>query len=594
MVSFSSPRCAIQPATVILTHFTFPRNSSGIPPGESFSYSVPVNTSDQWGTYWWHAHSNGQYVDGLRSALTLHPPVEVYSNASASNTSYYAPEDDITVILGDWYHDEHSVLIDQFVNIANPGGAEPIPDAALIYFAKNGTYLGPVKGTTGTTGVGFNENSTIPFEAGKTYRLRLVNAAAFAGFFFWIDGHEMRMIEVDGVSRIFSLRLTEISMLTLGIQTDITETPIDVINLAVAQRYSILVTARNDTSPSNWVIHAAMDTTMFDTVPDSLNPNATSTITYSTDSSAPLYGTDTVIDTFDMVNDTLLVPVQVIALPPPATRTIPLEFTFDTMNDGTNHAMFNLTTYNSPLTPAILSALTLGSNAMNEAAYGPLSFAVNHLDVIDIVIMNGDTGQHPFHLHGHKPFIAGRSIDYTSSDPTLNPPINESQTNPMRRDTFLIPSGESITLRVVADNPGAWLLHCHIEWHLEVGLAMQLIEAPLTAQTLPGPPAILGQQCNTLGLPSSGNAAGHTDSPTDLVGLPLGPYPQVLGWKPKGIVAMFGCVLTAVLGMISVVWYALGEHFTEEEMEREARDTEDKKAARRAATKGLFGLRKRT
>jgi iron transport multicopper oxidase len=44
------------------------------------------------------------------------------------------------------------------------------------------------------------------------------------------------------------------------------------IDIAVAQRYSILVTARNDTS-SNWAIHANMDTDMFDTVPDTLNPS---------------------------------------------------------------------------------------------------------------------------------------------------------------------------------------------------------------------------------------------------------------------------------------------------------------------------------
>ena len=30
----------------------------------------------------------------------------------------------------------------------------------------------------------------------------------------------------------------------------------------------------------------------------------------------------------------------------------------------------------------------------------------------------------------------------------------------MRRDTIQIPSGESVTLRVVADNPGVWFLHC--------------------------------------------------------------------------------------------------------------------------------------
>lgn len=150
----------------------------------------------------------GQYVDGLRAPLVIHPPKEVYS--------YDA---DYTVVIGDWYHQQHNVLLKQFINIANPAGAEPIPgmyasvreartisnvltDSGLIYFAQNGTYLGPKSGTspTGpTSAVGFNENATLPFEPGKTYRLRIVNTSAFSSFYFWIDGHDMEIIEVDGV-----------------------------------------------------------------------------------------------------------------------------------------------------------------------------------------------------------------------------------------------------------------------------------------------------------------------------------------------------------------------------------------------------------
>ena len=56
--------------------------------------------------------------------------------------------------------------------------------------------------------------------------------------------------------------------------------------------------------------------------------------------------------------------------------------------------------------------------------------------------------------------IVGRSEDYTSSDPTLNPLIEEGQLNPIRRDTVQIPSMHSATLRFVADNPGVWFFHC--------------------------------------------------------------------------------------------------------------------------------------
>jgi iron transport multicopper oxidase len=77
--------------------------------------------------------------------------------------------------------------------------------------------------------------------------------------------------------------------------------------------------------------------------------------------------------------------------------------------------------------------------------------------------------------------------------------------------------------------------------------------------------------CKALGKPISGNAAGHADI-TDFSGWRLGPFPQILGWRPKGIGAMAGCVLTAVLGMAFVVWYALGGGMTDEEVEREVRE----------------------
>lgn len=494
----------------------------GIPPGGTFEYHIPVDTSGQWGTYWVHGHASGQYVDGLRAPLILHPPVEAHSY-----------DGDFTVILGDWYHKEHPVLLKQFISIANPGGPEPVPEAPLIYFSQNGAYLGPRPGTSSSgSNAGFNENATLPFELGKTYRLRIINTSALAAFYFWIDGHEMRIIEADG--------------------TDVRESPIDLLRVSVAQRYSVLVTARNDTT-SNWAIHANMDTEMFDIIPAGLNPNATSSITYN--QASPLTDIGFVAAYHD-VDDLSLVPIEVIPQPT-VTKTIDLEVSFDTADDGTNRAMFNQMTWNVPKVPGIFSALSLGENATADAAYGPLSYVIEYGDVVDLVIKNGDLGKHPFHLHGHKFAIVGRTQNYTSEDITLNPPLVEGQSNPIRRDTVDIPSMHSATIRIVADNPGVWLMHCHIEWHLESGLGMQLIEAPLLAQQRNNVPQIMYDNCKALNHPFSGNAAGKM-SATDLDGSVVGPFPQKLGWKPKGIVAMAGCVLTALIGMLTVVWYAWG------------------------------------
>ena len=73
------------------------------------------------------------------------------------------------------------------------------------------------------------------------------------------------------------------------------------------------------------------------------------------------------------------------------------------------------------------------------------------------------------------------------------------------------------------------------------GLAAVFVEAtPQLAGT--SVPQFVRDQCAALNLPTQGNAAGNGD-PNDLKGLPQGPFPQILGWRPKGIGAMFGCVL---------------------------------------------------
>lgn len=191
------------------------------------------------------------------------------------------------------------------------------------------------------------------------------------------------------------------------------------------------------------------------------------------------------VDEYPIItNDTSLVPIPAEPQLPPATHVVPLLVAFDTMTDGTNRAMFNNITYNTPIVPAILSALSLdevaGSGASAVAsAYGPWNFVLQHGDIVDIELMNSDSGKHPLyavlmhsvwnslaypvcasHLHGHKFQIVKRANDYTSDDPTLNPPIVEGQANPVRRDTVQVPGGESATLRFVADNPGAWFFHC--------------------------------------------------------------------------------------------------------------------------------------
>lgn len=40
----------------------------------------------------------------------------------------------------------------------------------------------------------------------------------------------------------------------------------------------------------------------------------------------------------------------------------------------------------------------------------------------------------------------------------------------------LLPAGGYVVIAFKADNPGVWLLHCHIAWHASNGLALQILE----------------------------------------------------------------------------------------------------------------------
>lgn len=79
---------------------------------------------------------------------------------------------------------------------------------------------------------------------------------------------------------------------------------------------------------------------------------------------------------------------------------------------------------------------------------------------------------HPIHLHGHDFFVLGSGDGmYDSSSASLN------FDNPTRRDTASIPGGGWLALAFNSNNPGTWLMHCHIAWHISEGLGMQFLES---------------------------------------------------------------------------------------------------------------------
>jgi FtsP/CotA-like multicopper oxidase with cupredoxin domain len=89
------------------------------------------------------------------------------------------------------------------------------------------------------------------------------------------------------------------------------------------------------------------------------------------------------------------------------------------------------------------------------------------------------------------PSPSTKTREYSVPTATLRPRATAALDIPIRRDTYTVqgnPSnvpgaGGSILIAYRADNPGAWLLHCHIPWHVSGGLGVQFLERPAEIKT---------------------------------------------------------------------------------------------------------------
>jgi FtsP/CotA-like multicopper oxidase with cupredoxin domain len=63
---------------------------------------------------------------------------------------------------------------------------------------------------------------------------------------------------------------------------------------------------------------------------------------------------------------------------------------------------------------------------------------------------------HPIHLHGQRFLVLARN--------------GAPNSDPVWKDTVLVPAGGTVDLLIDTSNPGRWMLHCHIAEHLESGM----------------------------------------------------------------------------------------------------------------------------
>lgn len=494
----------------------------GVPPkGGEQTYIIRPG-SYQSGTYFCHSHYRGQYVDGFRFGLII--------ETDEYDKNFVAQGDEYIADLHDWHKDPYDNLLADFINPHNPEGIEPTPETCLV------------------NGKNENKDTLIKCSPGKEILLRVINSSGLAQFYVFIDGHDMRVVELDGI--------------------EIVPKKVEVILLGAAQRASIIFKCDAGDTSKLYTVRFMYDLDMFDSVPEGTH-EAKMFISYN---DAPAQtsvfeGPAESAELLEKFSEALANPgyKPKEALPPftpKNSKVFRLDVDFIVLDDFANHGTFNKIAYSHPQVPAIYSMFTLDDTSYAvSAAYG--SYTNTHIveydDSVTIVLRNLDMGDHPFHLHGYSFDILKIGSLPAEEDEELRDLDN---TNPLRSDTIVVKSENYAVIRFRANNPGVWMFHCHVQWHLDSGLGLNIISLPLlNGVTSPNkaftpPPLEMLQNCNALGVKTRGNAVGRKG--VDLAGEIASPKSlPYFFYRSSGIAGMVCDIIAFIVGMTVLIWYGI-------------------------------------
>lgn len=328
-----------------------------------------------------------------------------------------------TIMLQDWSHRTADSMYDDAQDGVN-GGPRTLENGLI-----NGMNTWGVEGTNNQTGQRFELKHK--FEPGKTYLLRIINAAIQSTYKFYIDDHELEVINMDF--------------------TNIVPYKTNMVNIQIGQRYMVLVKANK--TPGNYWMRAdnqmaCSSTIQSEDIKGIIRYVGASDSTASPTSSPYEY-------THECIDEPLasLVPTAKIN-----AFSKDKDFTKDVTGGVTSENLFKWylsgTTFYSKYEDPTLVRVIANDSAPTYS--GNLILDLPDMgEWIYIIIQSDIPVNHPIHLHGHDFFIlAAGEGKYT------NEPLN--LINPPRRDTANMPAGGYLVMAFETDNPGAWLMHCHI------------------------------------------------------------------------------------------------------------------------------------
>ncbi|CAP83037.1 Pc15g01510 [Penicillium rubens Wisconsin 54-1255] len=497
-----------------------------IPPGGNFTYRFSIK--DQYGFFWYHSHVRAYYNDGIRGPLLIRPspqrlrPFEKLAHSPHERDIILQTERDATsILLSDWTHELSDTIYARYFEtgafpncvdsiLANGfGRVECLPDTSMSAMPMSATMtmsdMSPSMTSLSPRGCmppmmfrqGYNVSSlppetctntsssllTIPADHTSGWlALNLVNSGAVSKLHVSLDAHSMFVYAAD------------------GLYVEIQE--VKVLEIEIGQRYSVMI--RLDQKPGNYYLRFAsypngdMQQVLEGQAIVSYNMSMMSSrtpmnVTVDPSTIWMLTNGSAKPDT-SVLNPQLLSPFAPVNPPSaPADQT----YTFTINQTDIVTWVVNDASYSEPKIPIIQGNVSDGWQA-NTTIHVPSNSTIDI--IMRIANDSMDTMSHPMHLHGHTFWVLGSgtgSFPYDSATDAPESLINLR--NPPYRDTTNLPPSGWAVIRYVTDNPGAWIFHCHIQWHMVSGMALVLVEGPDQF------PALIGQSNN--GTPPATSAA---------------------------------------------------------------------------------------
>lgn len=389
-----------------------------IAPGQTKTYTFRAT---QYGTSWYHSHYSVQYGDGVVGTIVIHGPA----------TSNY--DLDLGPLpMTDWFHTPFFTVNAEALHAGGP----PTADNVLI----NGSMTSSAGGKYATT----------TLTPGKKHLLRLANTGINNFLHVSLDGHPFTVIASDF--------------------TPIVPYTTTSVVLAVGQRYDVIINA-NQTVGNYW-LRVGTGGGQCDG-PNANAANIRSIFSYVGAPSGNPTSNGIILPT-GCYDETTVTPYVKTNVPSNTPTDLEITFTQTASQGNLVQWLINssaiLINWEKPTLQYVIDGNTSYPKSDNVITIGTAN--TWQYWVIQSAASNPEL-PHPIHLHGHDFYVLGQGSGAWSGDlSTL------SLTNPIRRDTATLPANGFLVLAFESDNPGAWLMHCHIPFHISAGLGLQFLERP--------------------------------------------------------------------------------------------------------------------